>query len=266
MADMGTRVKPVLVLTVLLLVGAVATYFSLAATGILDGREEVGSRLAHDEEVPLDQSGAGEHFNVGFTVYERESPIQQAYVIADIMVDDDFIVTNGSGWRDDITEMVEGANGLLGQVGIEIRIGSVGIWVSDEGAGSLLNLMESAESQMHRDPSRLLLVITCQDPPRQDGLAQGRPGRLIIEYYHRNVPRNSALLSHEVGHLFGAGHHEDAVECIDDGCIMDEKGYEHEEEWCDHHRDLIQGNVQAALATAGGADPDAPRAVPEVSS
>ena len=51
---------------------------------------------------------------------------------------------------------------------------------------------------------------------------------------------------------------EPAIECVGDGCIMDEKGYQHEEEWCDHHRDLIKGNVEAVLTTAGATDPVAP--------
>lgn len=255
---MRRKTKLILVLAILFSVGTTTSYLALAEVGIFDGAGQYDSRLSNDESVSLLQPEPEEAFNVGFTVQRNGSETPGAYVVADIIVDDDFIVTNGDDWRDDITEMMAGANGLLGQVGVEIRIGSVGIWVSDEGAGSLRELIESAEMHAQRDPSRLLIVITCQDSSQKDGLAQRSRGRVIVEYYHQDVPRNSALLTHEIGHLFGAGHHEDAVECVGDGCIMDEKGYEHEEEWCDHHRDLILGNVQAALTTPNNADPASP--------
>ena len=254
-AHMWSITKINVIIPIFLAVGMAVSYFLLNASGVHGSAPDPNGRLTHDEQITQFYSDPVEVFNVGFRVQKSDQAGSAPYyVVADILIDDDFMITNGANWRDRVSEMVRGTNDLLGQVGIEIRIGSIDPWVSESDAGSLQVLVESAESQSQRDPSRLLIVITCQDPPKVDGLAQSGYGRVIVEYYHNDVTRNAALLSHEIGHLFGASHHEDAIECVGDGCVMDEKGFQHYEDWCNHHRELIGENTRAALAVSNITD------------
>ncbi len=253
---MRSKTKTALIVTTLLAVGAVVSHILMPGS---DARE-VTPGLTDDPTIdppvahlPVD---IAEDFQVAFSVQRSEQANSPPFVVADILVDDDFIDTNGANWQNDVGEMIRATNNLLGQVEVEIRIGSIGVWESEDEPESLSDLMDSAITQSQRDPSRLLIVITCQNPPKKDGLAQSGYGRVIVEYYHNDIPRNAALLSHEIGHLFGAGHHADAVECVGDGCLMDAKGYSHSENWCDHHRQLIGDATQAALALSDKSDPE----------
>jgi predicted Zn-dependent protease len=55
------------------------------------------------------------------------------------------------------------------------------------------------------------------------------------------------LIAHEVGHLLGATHHGDDEECGDDECIMAYTGYIRTKDWCQHHLEAIEGNIESRL-------------------
>ncbi|MEE9261767.1 MAG: hypothetical protein V3U95_04215, partial [Dehalococcoidia bacterium] len=83
---------------------------------------------------------------------------------------------------------------------------------------------------------------------RYDGFARESGSRMIVQFYPEDRKRTHALIAHEVGHLLGVDHHEDEDECTDEGCIMDRRGFAHTTTWCEHHRKVIQENVDSKLA------------------
>ncbi len=169
-------------------------------------------------------------------------------LLVDVAVDEDFIRQVGEKWLGEVFEMITGANSLLSQIGLTVRVASVQEWRSEDFQDSIANLLASAESQVHRANGRLLLAITCQDTVKYDGWAQEGNERVIVKFYHEGQKRNSALIAHEIGHLLGARHHEDDEECTGDGCVMDQKGYAHATTWCDHHQEVVEQNIQLWLS------------------
>lgn len=169
------------------------------------------------------------------------------YLTVDVAVDEDFIQTVGSTWRVEAIRIVDESRVLLAEVGVDVRVASVQVWRSDEGA-SVTDLMHAFPEQVHSTDGNLLLAITGQYMGSYDGWAQRSSGALIAHYYSRRPHNTVALLAHEVGHLLGAEHHASEDECTGDGCVMDREGFVHADDWCDHHLEVIQETLDAALA------------------
>ena len=48
-----------------------------------------------------------------------------AYLVVDVTVDEEFVAIVGADWEQEAREMIEAANRLLGQIGIEVEVGSL---------------------------------------------------------------------------------------------------------------------------------------------
>ena len=169
-------------------------------------------------------------------------------LLVDVAVDEEFMEQVGDRWEQHVYEMVASANNLFAGVGLDIEIASVTRWLSDDAVESLATLLGSSEEQVQRGPGRLLLVITCQDTIKYDGWAQNSKNGVIMRFYHDGQEKNAGLIAHEIGHLLGGRHHEDEEDCIEDGCIMDQRGYAHATTWCPHHQEVIEDEIASRLA------------------
>lgn len=171
--------------------------------------------------------------------------------MADLAVDEDFARNVGAGWRAEAHRTLQEASSLLERVGIELAVASTQRWESDDAEDSVVDLLDAADLQTETRAGNLLLVITDQHTVRYDGWAQDSRDRVIVRFNHERTQRNAALIAHEVGHLLGAHHHEDDEECTEGGCIMDERGFAHATEWCDHHAETIQTSIDSMLSSVG---------------
>lgn len=205
----------------------------------------------HDEPVKLDDADKSAHTSAQLVFYRGPTDESPAYVLVDVVVDEEFVNHIGKDWENRVREIVRNANKLNGQVGLNLKVVSVQRWRSDDAEATLEALLNSAERQTHRNSGNLLLAITCQDTVKYDGLSQTSERAVIVQYYHKHQERNAALIAHEVGHILGARHHEQEDECDGDGCIMDREGYDHASQWCHHHEEQIQKSIAATLASQG---------------
>lgn len=180
-------------------------------------------------------------------VLGQESP----YLWADLAVDEEFVERAGDSWEDRALRIIQETNAILSPVGLSLKVASIQQWRSDDEEHSMAALLGSAGQQVQREPGRLLLAITCQDTVSYDGWAQESSRRAIVQFYHQDDRRNSALIAHEVAHVLGAKDHEADDDCDGEGCIMDGKGYAHATTWCEHHLSVIQEAVEAMAEAEG---------------
>ncbi|MEE9325313.1 MAG: M12 family metallo-peptidase [Dehalococcoidia bacterium] len=210
----------------------------------------------NDESVESDTAEDFAKLPGDLVFYSDTSGETSVYLLADVAVDEDFVNQIGDGWETQAHRMVEEANAFLSEVDLNIRVASIQQWHSDGTQDSMAGHLSSAEEQIQRAPGHLLLAITCQDTGKTDGLAQKSMSRIIVRFYHECPKCNSVLIAHEVGHLLGAGHHENEEECTEEGCIMDHRGYAHTT-WCQHHKQLIRENIAERLVAQGPQDQEA---------
>lgn len=191
-----------------------------------------------------------------FVLYRGASAEAPAYVVADVAVDEDFVIQVGDEWKLEIEQTLEAANALLAPVGLRIEMGSIQRWRSaaienDIPAHVIWTQLKSAEQQADRNPGYLLLAITGQYTPTYDGFALRMGSSVIVRRYQEYPERTAALVLHEVGHLLGAKHHADEEQCAGHGCFMTAEGFAHATDWCDHHREAIQDSIASIMATQG---------------
>ncbi len=179
----------------MLVAGILLVSYPGLATGF-QGPSQSHHQVSHDEEVADEM-----------LLHWGPTGPGPAYLVADVAVDEEFAVRIGDGLEAGVYRMLAGANELLGQVGLNLRVGSIQRWRSDDGAEAMAGLLDSAEAQALRLPGRAMLAITGQRSGRYDGW--NRRASTIVRYYEIDRGRNSTLIAHEVAHLLGARHHED---------------------------------------------------------
>ena len=92
-----------------------------------------------------------------------------AYLVVDVAVDEEFVAIVGAGWEHEVREMIDGANKLMGQLGIELEVGSLQRWLSDDAVGDAPELLTEASSQTLRRYDHALLAVTGQAAKPLDG-------------------------------------------------------------------------------------------------
>ncbi|MEE9198712.1 MAG: M12 family metallo-peptidase [Dehalococcoidia bacterium] len=231
--------------TRLIAAGLVAGLLLLSCSGAIDGGHQTSF---HDE--PLETVAPGEHAKLpaDLLLYPGTSGDSSVYILADVAADEDFVNRLGSGWELQIREMLSEANLLLAAIGLHIKVHSIQQWHSNDAQQHISTLLGSAGLQVERVPGHLFLAITGQPTVRYDGYAMESGSQIGVRFYLGDPRHNSSLISHEIGHLLGAVHHEDEAECTEDGCIMDQRGYAHATHWCQHHKRLLMENVASRIA------------------
>jgi hypothetical protein len=162
-------------------------------------------------------------------------------------VDEEFAARTGVGLDAVVHRMLAEASELLGEVGLNLRVGSIQRWRSADAAESIAALLASADTQALRLRGRVMLAITGQRSGTYDGWNRRSGASAIVRYYEADRGRVSNLIAQEVAHLLGARHHEAEDECDGDGCIIDRKGFAHAETWCHHHEQAIIDIIVSTL-------------------
>ncbi len=170
------------------------------------------------------------------------------YVVADIVLDEEFISSSDLEPGEAVDKILRDANGLLAVAGVSVRAGTIGQWRSDDSERSIPILLRSAVEQGVATEGNMFLAITGQYTGTYDGWSEGPGHRLIVRYYDESAFRTRALVAHEVGHLLGARHHEREEDCDEDGCVMAEQGFAYADTWCDDHLEVIGEGIEALLA------------------
>ena len=172
-----------------------------------------------------------------------------ASILADVMVDEEFIAQNGTDWRDALDLALDAANGILEEVGVRLVTASVTTWESNDDQTHMARILDEVLVGAHRGSGRMILVVTCQDSVRFDGISRSSVSAAATRHVHENWERNGSLIAHEVGHLLGANHHPANEECESDGCLMEKAGYAHATEWCDDHEEIIRAYLAEAATS-----------------
>lgn len=219
---------------------------SMVFLGTTSSTPRVSIGLYHDE---LPHAASGEVSETTLVVYEGQYREASYRLMADVVVDEEFVTQVGERWRAEVLEIVAGANVVLEPVGIFVEVVSIQQVASDDTLDSMSMLLKDVGKKLQRTQGRLLIVITCQDTVKYDGWANASHNEMAVRFYHTERERNSSLVAHELGHVLGARHHEQEHECIEDGCIMDQQGYANATHWCQHHIDVLHDSTQLLVAT-----------------
>lgn len=203
-----------------------------------------------DNHYATDEDARDAESGVASLRFHRDDSSPIAYVNVDIAVDDDFVTLTGSGWRQAVPMLVEGANDLLAAVDLRLKVNEIRQWRSDDAVDAISEHLATAERQIQSTPGHLFLAIIRRNNLRYDGWARRSESAAIVEFYPGDPLVTHSLIAHEVGHLLGAKHHEDDEDCTGDGCLMEQKGYDRLETWCEHHQDIIREVVSTGLADA----------------
>ena len=203
-----------------------------------------------DDRDATDEDAHGAESGVARLRFHRDDSSPIAYVNTDVAVDDDFVTLTGSDWRLAAPRLVEGANDLLAAVDLRLRVNQVRRWRSDNAVDAISEHLSAAERQVQSTPGHLFLAIIRRNNRRYDAWARRSESAAIVELYAGDPLLTHSLIAHEVGHLLGVKHHEDDEDCTGDGCLMDQKGYDHLKTWCEHHQDVIRDIVSNGLAGA----------------
>ncbi len=203
-----------------------------------------------EDHYATDEDAHGAESGVARLRFHQDDSSPIAYVNADIAVDDDFVTLTGSDWRLAAPRLVEGANDLLAAVHLQLKVNGVRQWRSEDAVDAISKHLAAAERQIPSTPGHLFLAIIGRNDFRYDGWARRSEGAAIVEFYADDPLVTHSLIAHEVGHLLGAKHHADDEDCTGDGCLMEQKGYDHLETWCEHHQDVIRDIVSAGLDDA----------------
>ncbi len=171
-----------------------------------------------------------------------------AYLVVDVAVDEEFVATVGADWERDAREMVDAANRLLGQIGIAVEVGSIRRWRSYDETRDAPALLTEATGQAQRRSGRMLLALTGQAAKPLDGWSRRTRTSAIATYYPYDRAMTAALVTHEIGHILGATHHEDGHLCENGACIMNKAGFARAETWCDEHSDQIWEALVSGLS------------------
>ena len=168
-----------------------------------------------------------------------EMPYELRIIIA---ADEEYIESAGDEWQSAARATVLTASNLLSQIGVQVEIVGVRSWLSSDSGPGLAALLNDALEQVGPPSDAILVVLTNQEiheQPDYDGWASSQVPATILKSMEPGRPTFASLVAHEVGHLLGAGHHDDDHECTDGGCVLDPRGYAHGYRWCDDHRDTI---------------------------
>ncbi len=203
----------------------------------------------HDDPVQIDTKAGHLGIPSDLIIYPDTWGEASAYILADVAVDEDFMIQGGGEWRTQLLRTLDETNALLSPLGLHIKVHSIQQWHSDDTQHHISILLDSAYQQIERVPGHLFLAITGQRTVRYDGYAEESGSRMGIQFYSDNQGRNSSLISHEIGHLLGARHHKEEEECTEEGCIMDRRGYSHATGWCQHHQQVIKKQIALQLFT-----------------
>ncbi len=213
--------------------------------------------LSENQRVYLvDRSAPDEDYSIaahegallsGVDVDWDEGPGGKLHVLADVTVDENFIEQADLHWKSQVRQMLENVNRILAPVRIEIDVASLQTWDSDNSGGHISQRLAAAETQTRRVSGNLLIAITADTSTRFDGLARRAGGELIVQHYPKHPEWGPLLIVHVMGHLLGANHHGEDDECEDEECIMASTGSIHTKEWCHHHLEVIEENIESRL-------------------
>ena len=178
-----------------------------------------------------------------FTVVSRSNGASGAtYKIRiRLMADDAFVTTFGSDWKDDAQRVLARATPLLGQVSIGLDIVAIEEWHPTTSA-SLADMLAELVFSSSRPSDAVVIALTARNPseiPHYDGWTSARAPAAIIKVWNPMRDEVGALITHEIGHVLGAGHHEGGHVCTEGGCLMDPIGFSHGYRWCEHHAETL---------------------------
>lgn len=211
---------------------------------LVDGVVPAGIYGAVTTVAPINND---ESFLSGVQVYCNTEPAGKLHVLADVTVDPSFIERSDINWKGQVRQMFQNVNLILEPVHIKIEVASLQTWEPNQTFTHISQRLSAAEEQAQRQPGSLLIAITSDAASRFDGLARRDGGALIVRHYANHPERGPMLIVHEFGHLLGANHHGEDDDCGDDECIMASTGYIRTNEWCHHHLEVIEENMEARL-------------------
>jgi hypothetical protein len=149
---------------------------------------------------PINVSGPSERLQFRF----EPRPSVPAQFVIDLALDEEFRAIVGEGWEDEVHEMINSADQLLGQIGISVEVGSVNSWWSDDVNMDAPTLLAEASRQVSRDSGHAFLAVTGQAAKPLDGWSRRLRTSAITRYYRYDQTMTAALIAHEVGHVLGA--------------------------------------------------------------
>lgn len=215
-------------------VGVAASLSGVGARVLADSND----RVSHDESIGHGPIPAW----VSAVVARTESPGPEHSVRLVIAADQVFAQDFGSDWELDAMRMVMSAAPLMELASVTLNVVDTIAWTSSPPDAGLVGMLVEMVATADLPDDAIIIGLTTRtiiEYPNYDGWVTDRVPIAMIKVSPSSQERTDSLIAHELGHLLGAGHHEDGHLCTDGGCIMDAVGYSYGDRWCDHHSEEI---------------------------